>query len=63
MELNEVFTPELLTRHHQHILDFLEMESVAPADELGRTDVSERQAKELLTELAHDVAQHEDQAE
>ena len=60
MQLSELLTPELLTTHHQHIVDFLEMEGIVPAADLGDTDVSDRQAKELLAEMAHDVDQHED---
>ncbi len=60
--LDEVLTPELLQRHHQHIVDFLEMEGIAPAAELGRTELSERAAKELLAEMAHDVEQQDQQS-
>lgn len=55
--LDELLTPALLERHHQHIADFLEMEGIPVAAELGRTQVNERTAKELLAEMAHDVEQ------
>ena len=57
VQLDELLTPELLKEYHQHIIDFLEMEGITPAAELGRTEVSERAAKELLAEMAHDAEQ------
>lgn len=53
VRLAEVLTPELIAMHDQHIRDFLAMEGI-PADprDLGATEVSERQIKELLEELA-----------
>jgi hypothetical protein len=55
VRLDEILTPALLERHHQHIADFLVMEGIAPAAELGSTEVNERTAKELLAEMAHDI--------
>ena len=52
VRLNEILTPELLTEHAQHIRDFLLLEGVKPASELGETLLSERLIKELIEELA-----------
>lgn len=52
MRLNEILTPELLSRHDAHIRDFLAMEGITPARDIGETILSERQIKELLEELA-----------
>jgi hypothetical protein len=53
VSLADVLTPELLERHHQHILDFLAMEGITPdQNDLGATQLSDRQLKELLEELA-----------
>ena len=52
MRLNEILTPELLTRHEAHIRDFLAMEGITPAAILGETMLSERPIKELLEDLA-----------
>lgn len=57
VQLNEILTAELLQTHAQHIRDYLEMEDIAAADDLGQTVVGERAAKELVAELAHDVDQ------
>jgi hypothetical protein len=55
MTLAEVLTPELLERHRQHIEDFLSLEGIRPdARDLGATQLSERQIKELLDELAEE---------
>ena len=63
VRLDEILTPVLLAKHHQHIADFLEMEGITPAAELGQTEVGERAAKELLDEIAHDVEQDSDKAQ
>ena len=52
VRLNEILTPELLTEHAQHIRDFLLLEGIKPAPELGETLLSERLIKELIEELA-----------
>jgi hypothetical protein len=52
VRLNEVLTVALLVQHEQHIRDFLAMEGITPAADLGETILSERQIKELLEELA-----------
>jgi hypothetical protein len=54
VRLAEILTPELLSKHDQHIRDFLAMEGVTPASPLGDTLLSDRQIKELLEELAGD---------
>jgi hypothetical protein len=51
--LADVLPAELLARHREHILDFLAMEGITPnLHDLGATQVSDRQLKELLEELA-----------
>jgi hypothetical protein len=57
VRLDEILTPALLERHSQHIADFLIMEGITPAADLGGTEVNERTAKELLAEMAHDIEQ------
>ena len=57
IRLDEILTSALLVQHHQHIADFLAMEGIPPAAELGQTEVGERAAQELLEEIAHDVDQ------
>lgn len=52
VQLNEILTPELLTEYAQHIRDFLLLEGIKPAPELGETLLSERLIKELIEELA-----------
>ena len=52
VRLAEILTPELLLKHDQHIRDFLAMEGISPATDLGDTLLSDRQIKELLEELA-----------
>lgn len=54
VRLAEILTPELLMKHDQHIRDFLAMEGISPAPDLGDTLLSDRQIKELLEELAGD---------
>ena len=51
--LGEVLTPELLTKHTEHIRNFLIFENI-PFDpnQLAATPMTERQIKELLEELA-----------
>lgn len=52
VRLNEILTPELLVQYAQHIRDFLLLEGINPALELGDTLLSERLIKELIEELA-----------
>jgi hypothetical protein len=52
VRLNEVLTAALLAQHEQHIRDFLAMEGITPAPDIGDTILTERQIKELLEELA-----------
>ena len=51
VKLSEILPPALLMRHADHIRDYLELEGVTPAAELGETLLSERKLKELLEEL------------
>jgi hypothetical protein len=51
VKLSEILPPALLLRHADHIRDYLELEGVTPAAELGETLLSERKLKELLEEL------------
>ena len=56
VRLDEVLSPTILQESQEHIRDFLLQEGIAPnAEELGATEVSERQIKELMTELAADL--------
>lgn len=51
--LSEVITPEILEHHTQHIVDFLEQEGITfDPENIGATNMNERQVKELLEELA-----------
>lgn len=53
VRLREVITPELFAQHREHIHDFLLQEGIDhDPDDLLSTEVSERQVKELLEELA-----------
>jgi hypothetical protein len=56
VKLRDVLTPPMLAAHREHIEAFLEQEGIARnTDDLGATDVTERQVKELLEELAETV--------
>lgn len=56
VRIDEVLTDELVESKRDHINDFLLQEGITPnAADLGRTEMSERQIKELLAELADDV--------
>jgi hypothetical protein len=56
VRLDEVLTPHLLETRAEHIRGFLLMEGITPdAHELGRTQLTERQIKELLAELAEET--------
>jgi hypothetical protein len=53
IRLGEVLTPELILAHSEHIHDFLVLEGVSPdPQDLAATQLTERQIKELLEELA-----------
>ena len=56
VRLGEVMPPTMLQQHEQHIRDFLAQEGIAeqPGD-LAATEISERQVKELLEEIASDL--------
>ena len=54
--LDDVLSPDLIAAHREHITDFMLQEGIAPDPaDLGKTQVTERQLKELLAELAHDL--------
>lgn len=56
VRLSEVIPPDMMERHRDHIRDFLLQEGISPdPDDLAATEVSERQFKELLGELAENV--------
>jgi|GEM_PF-1179944 len=56
VRLDEVLSPHLLKKHHEHIGDFLLQEGIAPDPaDLGATMLTERKVKELLAELADDL--------
>jgi arsenate reductase-like glutaredoxin family protein len=56
MRLDEVLTADMLAAKQEHIHDFLVQEGIPPhATDLGKTTLTERQIKELLAELAHDI--------
>jgi hypothetical protein len=53
IRLREVLTAELIDQHRAHIQDFLRLEGIPPdPDDLAATQLTERQIKELLEELA-----------
>jgi len=56
VRLGDVLSPSLIQSNHQHIQDFLLQEGIAADPEhLAETEIGERQVKELLAELAHDL--------
>ena len=56
VRLGEVLPPRILETHHEHISDFLEQEGIGfDPDDLAATELSERQLKELMAELAGDL--------
>ena len=58
VRLGDVLSPSLIDANHEHIRDFLLQEGIAlDPEQLAATEVSERQVKELLAELAHDLEQ------
>lgn len=59
LPLKEILPADLIVRHRQHIIDFLEMEGITASPELGETQLPERAVKELLSELAHDMGQQD----
>jgi hypothetical protein len=53
IRLSEVLTAELILTHSEHIQDFLVLEGIRPdPQDLAATELTERQIKELLEELA-----------
>ena len=56
VRLDDVIPPAMIEQHRDHIRDFLLQEGIAPhPDDLARTELNERQCKELLEELAEGV--------
>ncbi len=56
VRLNEIIPPELLEPNREHIRDFLLQEGITPdPDDLAQTQLTERQCKELLEELAENT--------
>lgn len=56
IRIDEVLTSDLIAANEEHIRDFLEQEGIGVhAEGVAATEVSERQVKELLAELAHDL--------
>lgn len=53
VRISEVIPAAMLEQHREHIHAFLAQEGIAEhPDDLGATEMSERQVKELLEELA-----------
>jgi hypothetical protein len=53
VRISEVIPPAMVEQHREHIRDFLAQEGIAEhPDDLAATEMSERQVKELLEELA-----------
>ena len=58
VRLDEVVPPQMIEKHRQHIVDFLLQEGITTdTEDLGATEMSERQVKELLEELADESDQ------
>lgn len=56
VRIDEVLPQEMVDAKRDHIEDFLLQEGITPhAADLSKTELSERQIKELLAELADDV--------
>ena len=56
VRLGEVLSPAIMAAHDDHIRDFLAQEGIEPdPDDLSATEMSERQIKELMAELADDL--------
>ncbi len=56
VRLRDVFSQRLMVEKGDHIRTFLEQEGIAiDPDDLGATEMSERQVKELMEELADDL--------
>jgi len=53
VRLGEIVPRELLEQHREHIRDFLLQEGITPdPGDMAQTELTERQCKELLEELA-----------
>ena len=56
VRIEDVLSREMVEAKRDHIYDFLVQEGIPPdAADLSRTEMTERQLKELLAELADDV--------
>jgi hypothetical protein len=56
VRMSEVVPPQMQEEHREHIIAFLEQEGIAMnTADLGATEMTERQVKELLEELAEDL--------
>ncbi len=56
VRLGEVIPPQMQAAHREHIIAFLEQEGIAiDTQNLGATEMTERQVKELLEELVEDL--------
>ncbi|HEX6288465.1 MAG TPA: hypothetical protein VFZ66_04700 [Herpetosiphonaceae bacterium] len=56
VRLGEVIPQQMQAAHREHIIAFLEQEGIAAnTADLGATEMTERQVKELLEELAEDL--------
>ena len=57
LTIEDVLSKEMVEAKQDHIRDFLLQEGItADAADLSRTELTERQLKELLAELADDVS-------
>jgi hypothetical protein len=56
VRLGDVLSLEIMATNYEHIRDFVVQEGITPdPDDLSATQVTERQLKELLAELADDL--------
>jgi hypothetical protein len=56
VHLGEIVPLNMVEQHREHIIAFLLQEGIpANTDDLGATEMTERQIKELLGELADDL--------
>ncbi|GIV97330.1 MAG: hypothetical protein KatS3mg057_1987 [Herpetosiphonaceae bacterium] len=56
LRIRELLPDELIEANREHIIDFLLQEGIAPdPEDLGETEVPERELKQLLSEMADDM--------
>lgn len=56
VRMSEVIPPAMIAEHAEHIRAFLDQEGIpSHPDDLGATQMTERQVKELLEELASGI--------